>query len=204
MLLQDPAIRLVLASGSETRRSLLAEAGILFAIESAAIDEAAIKQAARAAGDTPEQVALLLAELKARRIAEHDPEGLIIGADQILVCEGAWFDKPADIAAARIQLTELRGRTHELVTAVLCRRGEQRLWQHVARPRLTMRRFSDTFIDDYLEAEGETVLNSVGAYRLEKRGIHLFARIEGEYAAILGLPLLALFEFLRQHGVLNR
>jgi septum formation protein len=203
MMLQNPAIRLILASASEARRSLLTEAGVLFSARAAAVDESTIKQAAQIGGETSEQAALLLAELKGRRIAERDPECVVIGADQILVCEGAWFSKPADMNEARVQLAALRGRTHELITAVLCQRGDQRLWQHVARPRLTMRWFSDAFLDDYLEAEGESVLRSVGAYRLEGRGVHLFARVEGEHAAILGLPLLPLLEFLRQHGVLN-
>jgi len=131
------------------------------------------------------------------------PDALVIGADQILVCDGAWFDKPEDVGQASEQLRRLRGRSHTLVTAVLCQRGERILWQHVATPKLTMRRFSDEFLADYLAAEGGAVLSSVGAYRLEGLGVHLFERIEGEHAAILGLPLLALLGFLRQHGVVT-
>jgi len=127
---------------------------------------------------------------------------VVIGADQILVCEDGWFDKPDSITAAREQLLRLRGRLHVLATAVVCQQGEQRVWHHVVRPRLTMRRFSDAFLDDYLAAQGEEVTSTVGAYRLEGLGIHLFERVEGEHSAILGLPLLPLLDFLRQHGVL--
>ena len=122
----------------------------------------------------------------------------------MLVCEGRWFDKPAGMDGAREHLRALRGRTHELVSAMVCWRGGARVWQHLARPRLTMRDFSDGFLDAYLEAEGEAVLASVGAYRLEGPGVQLFDRIEGEHSAILGLPLLPLLGFLRQHGLLAR
>ena len=115
-----------------------------------------------------------------------------------------WFDKPADPGAARSHLMALRGRTHLLATAVVAWRGGGRVWGHVATPRLTMRPFSDTFLDAYLAAEGDALLPSVGAYRLEGPGAQLFSRVEGEHAAVLGLPLLPLLEFLRGHGVLLR
>jgi septum formation protein len=170
----------------------------------AGVEEAAIKESARAAAMPAEDAAILLAEAKAERIAARAPEALVIGADQLLVCEGQWFDKPPDIAAARSQLQRLRGREHELVTALVCHRAGQRIWQHVAKPRLRMRDFSDAFLDAYLAAEGDALLTSVGAYRLEGLGVHLFDRIEGDQPAILGLPLLPLLGFLRQHGVLLR
>ncbi len=144
-----------------------------------------------------------LAEMKARRVSARHPDAVVIGADQILVCEQAWFEKPGDLASARDQLLALRGRTHVLATAVLCFAGGQRVWQHLAQPRLGMRMFSEAFLDAYLASEGDRVLSSVGAYRLEGLGVHLFERIEGEHSAILGLPLLPLLGFLRQHGVLE-
>ncbi|GGG31894.1 Maf-like protein [Caldovatus sediminis] len=202
--LQSEAPRLVLASASPARRAVLAAAGLRFEVATAAVDEDAIKASARAEGIRPSDAALLLAEAKARRVAARDPEALVIGADQILVCEGRWFDKPADLEAARAQLRTLRGRTHELVTAVACWRQGERVWQHVAVPRLVMRDFSEAFLDAYLACEGEAVTGSVGAYRLEGLGVQLFSRIAGEHAAILGLPLLPLLEFLRGHGVLLR
>lgn len=222
-MMQQAAPRLVLASSSATRAALLRAAGLDFQTMIAAVDEAAIKQAAQAEGIPAPDAAIILAEAKAERIAgrlrrqaaaDHgdaepaaadrgDADAVVIGCDQLLVCGEAWFDKPEDIAGARTQLRALRGRRHELVTAMVCWRGGRRIWQHVARPRLTMRNFSDAFLETYLEAEGEAVTSSVGAYRLEGLGVHLFEAIEGEHSAILGLPLLPLLGFLRQHGVLG-
>ena len=126
----------------------------------------------------------------------------MIGADQLLVCEDRWFDKPADLTEAAAQLRALRGRTHTLVTAILCQRGEQRLGHHIARPRLTMRKFSDAFLADYIALEGMALTTTVGSYRLEGPGAQLFDTVVGGHAAVLGLPLLPLLGFLRQHGVL--
>ncbi|PWC30138.1 Maf family protein [Teichococcus aestuarii] len=196
-------IRLVLASGSATRAALLRAAGLDFTAQPAPVDEASLKEAARAEGIPPADAAILLAEAKAMRVARREPEALVIGADQLLVCEGAWFDKPEDLAGARAQLQALRGRTHTLFTAMVLWRHGQRVWQHVATPRLTMRDFSDSFLDRYLALEGEAVTHSVGAYRLEGPGIQLFREVEGEHSAILGLPLLPLLGFLRQHGALD-
>ncbi len=202
MALQAEAPRLVLASASAARRAVLAAAGLHVEAVAAAVDEAAIKEAAQAEAIPPADAALMLADAKAERIARRDPEALVIGCDQLLVCDGQWFDKPADTAAARLQLLALRGRSHQLVTAIVCHRHGQRIWQHVAVPRLTMRAISDPFLDAYLALEGEHVTQSVGAYRIEGPGVQLFSKVEGEHAAILGLPLLALLGFLRQHGVL--
>jgi septum formation protein len=202
MNIQAEEPRIVLASASAARAALLEAAGLQFVARPAAIDEAGVKQSARADGLSADATALLLAGVKAERIARKCPEDLVIGCDQLLVCADHWFDKPADTAMARTQLQQLRGHSHTLVTAVLCLRHGRRIWQHVARPSLTMRDFSDAFLDSYLDAEGDAVLASVGAYRLEGLGIQLFERIEGEHGAILGLPMLPLVGFLRQHGVL--
>ena len=201
-MMQATTPRLVLASASTTRRALLDAAGLRFEAFASAVDEAAIKESAQAEGLPPRDATLLLADAKAMRIARRDPDAVVIGADQLLICETRWYDKPPDIATARAQLSQLRGRRHELVTACVCWRHGARIWQTVAVPHLTMRDFSDAFLDAYLAAEGDRVTSSVGAYRLEGLGVHLFTRIEGEHAAILGLPLLALLGFLRQHGVL--
>jgi septum formation protein len=202
-MLQRPNPRLVLASASASRRAVLQAAGVAFAIRPAQIDEAEAKRTARMDGASAEEAALLLAGMKASQIALSEPDALLIGADQILVCDDEWFDKPINVTAAADQLRTLRGRTHALATAVLCHRGGQRLWHHVARPRLTMRPFSDAFLAAYLAAGGSDLTTTVGAYRLEGRGIHLFERIEGEQSAILGLPMLELLGFLRRHGVLE-
>jgi septum formation protein len=203
-VIQAAAPALILASASKARRAVLEGAGLSFEIRVAGVDEAAIKEAAQAEGISPEEAALILADAKAERVARTAPDALVIGADQLLVCDGAWFDKPPDMAAARAHLLRLRARRHELVTALVCHRGGQRIWQHVAKPRLTMRDFSDAFLDAYLATEGEALLSSVGAYRLEGHGAQLFDRIEGDQPVILGMPLLPLLGFLRQHGVLLR
>jgi septum formation protein len=201
-VIQAAAPALILASASTARRAVLEGAGLRFETRVAGVDEAAIKEAAQAEGIAAEDAALMLADAKAERVAAQAPDALVIGADQLLVCDGAWIDKPPDMGAARGHLQRLRGRQHELVTALVCHRGGQRIWQHVAKPRLAMRDFSDAFLDAYLAAEGQALLSSVGAYRLEGRGAQLFDRIEGDQPAILGMPLLPLLGFLRQHGVL--
>jgi septum formation protein len=195
-----PAEPIILASGSVARGRLLHDAGIRVAIERAGLDEEDIKHAFRAEGRSAQDCATALSEAKATRVSDRRPGTLVIGADQILVCEGAWFDKPADMDEARRQLLALRGKPHELVTAVTVVRDGAVLWHHVARPRLAMRAFSDGFLDAYLASIGDRALATVGAYELEGLGAQLFARIDGDYFSILGLPLLPLLDFLRGHG----
>jgi septum formation protein len=194
---------LILASASVARAAVLRAAGVDFVVEPANVDEASIKQEYRAAGRDAVACAAALAEAKAQAVAARHPEALVIGADQILVVGENWFDKPEDLGAAAAQLQRLRGRSHILVTTSCVYRGETKLWQVIATPKLTMRTFGDAFLAGYIAAEGDAVLGSVGAYRLEGRGVQLFARIEGDHFAILGLPLLELLEFLRGHGVVG-
>lgn len=202
-MLQQPTPRLILASASTSRRTLLAGTGLRFAVEPAAIDEAAVKRSARADGLTATDAAIRLADMKAARVSTRHPDALVIGADQILVCDGTWFDKPRDRAEAREHLLTLRSRTHVLATAVVCHLSGQCLWQHEEQPRLTMRDISDAFLEAYLAAEGDDLTTTVGAYRLEGTGVHLFSRIDGAHDAILGLPLLPLLQFLRNRGVVT-
>lgn len=203
-LIPPGAPPLVLASSSATRATLLRAAGLPFTAQPAAVDEESLKQAAQAEKISPADTAVLLADAKADRIARRllrdGTDALVIGADSLLVCEGRWFDKPEGLAGARAQLQALRGRTHELISAVVCWRHGARIWHHATTCRLAMRDFSDDFLDAYLAAEGEAVTHSVGAYRLEGLGMHLFREVTGEHAAILGLPMLPLLDFLRQHG----
>jgi septum formation protein len=194
--------RLILASSSVARQRLLADAGLEFRVEPARIDEGRIKCRFVAAQRSASDCALALPEAKARRVAADHPCGLVIGADQILVCGDAWVDKPASLADARCQLQGLRGRTHQLITAACVVQEQACIWQGETWANLTMREFSDTFLDTYLAAEGTSILGSVGAYRLEGRGIQLFAQVEGDYFAILGLPLLELLGFLRGRSAL--
>lgn len=197
-----PGCRLVLASGSASRRLMLEQAGLAFAIARPGIDEDALKESLRGEGVPASEAALVLAEAKALRVSARDPEALVIGADQLLVCEGGWFDKPADRAAAAASLAALAGRRHELFTAAVVLKGGVRIWQALAVPALTMHPLSPAAISAYLDAAGPAVLASVGAYQVEGLGVRLFARIEGDQFAIRGLPLLELLGFLRQHGAL--
>lgn len=193
---------IVLASGSVTRRDMLARAGVAFTVDVAAVDEEGVKQAMRAETSNPARAAEALAELKAIRVSARHPGSIVIGADQMLDCDGAWFDKPADRAAARAQLAALRGKTHRLSSAVVAVRDGQRLWRHTESAKLTMRRFSDAFLDAYLDKAGDAVTGSVGAYQVEGLGAQLFMLAEGDHFTILGLPLLALLDFLRETGEL--
>jgi septum formation protein len=193
---------LVLASASAARQRLLADAGVVAETDPADIDESAIKEECRSTGRSSIECATRLAEAKARAVAARHQGRLVLGADQLLDCDGEWFDKPRDHAEARGQLKRLRGRSHELVTAATIVRDGQRLWQAVEQPRVTMRNFSDAFLDRYLDATGERVLKTVGGYELEGIGAQLMERVEGDYFAILGVPLLPLLDFLRGAGAL--
>ncbi len=191
---------LVLASGSAARRALMAAAGLKFTVQTSMVDESAVKHSMQADGATAQAVALALAAAKARSNAA--PGALVIGADQILICNGAWYDKPGDPDAVMEHLLRLRGHTHTLVTAVCCWRDGVGLWQDCARCELTMRDFSMAFLEAYLAEEGAACTGCVGGYRFEGLGQHLFAAVKGEHAAILGLPMLPLLAFLRHYGVL--
>jgi septum formation protein len=191
---------LVLASASAARARLLADAGIDAERDPADIDEAAIKRECRRDRQSAADCAARLAEIKARTVAVRHPDRLVLGADQLLDCDGDWFDKPGSLSDARNQLRALRGRTHELATAAAVIRNGDILWRALAKPRLTMRHFSDAFLDRYLATIGDRALKTVGGYELEGPGAQLMAKIEGDYFAILGLPLLPLLDFLRETG----
>ena len=196
---------LVLASGSATRLALLRGAGLAVQACPVALDEGVLKTQGQREGLDARAVALRLAVAKAMRAGAAGalaPGTTVIGADQMLVCDGVWHDKPGDGAGVRAQLLALRGRTHVLPTAVVCLRDGEVVWRHLATPRLVMRRFSEAFLSAYLEHEGEAILGCVGGYRLEGMGVQLFDEVEGEFAAILGLPLLPLLCFLRSAGVI--
>ena len=191
---------LVLASKSEIRRALLADAGISVDVSPADIDERGIEQRAttRDAGD----IALVLARAKAQTIAARLPGRLVLGAAETLALGERRFSKPADRAAARDQLKALRGQTHELHTAVALARDGAIAFEHREAAGLTMRAFSDGFLESYLDAMGGAVTASVGGYQLEKAGVQLFERIDGDHFVILGLPLVALLAYLRRAGCL--
>lgn len=201
---EDATPLVVLASASPSRRRLLGNAGVDCRFDASAVDEEELKASFRAEGTSAAETAEALAELKARHVSRRHPGALVIGADQMLDCEGTWFDKPPDLAHAAGHLRALSGRRHSLWSAVCVVRDDQRLWHHVEEARLTMRRLDEDFIRDYLAAVGPEACSSVGAYQLEGRGAQLFSRIEGDYFTILGLPLLPLLDFLRNNGVIAR
>jgi len=189
---------LVLASKSTIRRAILRDAGIPVAVEPADIDERAIEQ--RSAKEDAGELAAVLACEKARTVAARFPGRLVLGADQTLALGERRFSKSADRAGARRQLAALCGQTHELHSAVALVRGSSVLFEHREVARLTMRSFSDQFLEAYLDAAGTAVTASVGGYQLEKVGIQLFEHIQGDHFTILGLPLVPLLEYLRTAG----
>lgn len=191
---------LILASGSAARRRMLEAAGLSIEVTTPRVDEEAAKASYRAAGMKPRDQADALAELKALSVSRSRSE-FVIGADQMLAIEGDVLDKPKDAAEARQHLMRLRGKTHELITAAVVAREGVAIWRHIDTPKLGMRAFSDAFLDDYLGRAGDDVLKSVGAYQLEGLGAQLFERVEGDYFSVLGLPLLPLLAFLREHGI---
>jgi septum formation protein len=192
---------LVLASKSLARRQMLVAAGMPVEAVASDIDERAVETTL--SPDTQAgMIALFLAREKARAVAARFPGRLVIGADQTLALGAQRFSKPADSAAARAQLNILRGKTHALHSAVALLRDGEVLFEHVDTAHLTMRNISDDFLDTYLDAAGDTVSESVGGYQLERVGIHLFERVEGDHFTILGMPLLPLLQALRAQGAL--
>jgi nucleoside triphosphate pyrophosphatase len=191
---------LVLASKSTVRRAVLTDAGIPVEVDPAGIDERAVE--AGAAGGGAGAVAALLAREKARAVAARRPGRIVLGCDQTLALGDRRFSKPADRAGAHAQLQVLRGKTHALHSAVALVHDGTILFEHREAAQLTMRPFSNVFLESYLDAAGAAVTASVGGYQLEKIGIQLFDRIEGDHFVILGLPLFALLQYLRREGFL--
>ena len=193
------ANRLVLASGSRSRRQMLEAAGLAVTIAPADLDEGAIRETLSAGDSTvePADVAEVLARAKAETVSRAHGDAIVIGADQVLALGDDIFEKPAGLDGARAHLMRLRGHTHQLHSAVVLAQAGEIVWAHVDTASLTMRAFSPGFLDDYLSRAGSVVCESVGAYQLEGQGVQLFERIEGDYFTILGLPLLPLLAELR-------
>ena len=193
---------LVLASASVVRRRVLGNAGLAFEIDPAGIDESGIKAERRAAAASAAEVAKTLAEAKALAVSRRRPKAWVIGADQVLAFQGAFLDKPRDMAEAASHLRRFRGRSHDLVSAVCVAFEGRPRWLYSEAATLHVRDFSDAFLDSHVADVGESILSSVGAYRLEGPGAQLFSRIDGDYFAVLGLPLLPLLGFLRGAGAI--
>ena len=198
MIRQTPVV--VLASASRVRSQLLKGAGLDFAVQPPDVDEAEIKR--QSSGVPVNQTALALAIAKAKNVSKAHADALVIGADQILDCQGEQFNKPSGKDGIRTHLLKLRGNTHRLTSAVCVVQGGNVIWSQTEIADLTMREFSDSFIDQFIEMAGEKVLSSVGAYQIEDIGIQLFSQIKGDYFTILGLPMLPLLDFLRSRAVL--
>lgn len=192
---------LILASASGIRAKLLREAGVRFGVRPPDVDEAAIKLQLKKNGAASDAFADALAEAKALNVSAASPHALVLGCDQVLVCDGKLFDKARDTAEAREVLTVLRGREHHLISACVLAEGGKPVWRYAERASLSMRAFSDDFLETYLKDEGKLVLGSVGCYQLEGRGAQLFDRIAGDFFCVLGLPLLPLLAALRARGL---
>jgi len=193
-------LRLILASGSSSRRAMLAAAGVEFNAIAPAIDEDELRAKMPAANGAA--VAEHLAERKALAVSARHPDALVLGCDQVLVCEDRLFNKALDDSEASATLRALRGRTHELISAAVLATGDELVWRCTDVARLRMRDFSDAYLKEYLEAELPDILGSVGCYRIEGRGAQLFSRIEGDQFTIRGLPLIPLLTALREQGAL--
>lgn len=194
---------IILASASEIRRSLLENAGVSVRTEVARIDEEMIKAALEAEGAHPRDIADALAEGKARKVSLKHPEAIVIGCDQVLDFKGRIYSKPRTEDEAQEHLKAFRNNTHALLSAAVIYENGEPKWRHVGVVRLAMRDFSDSYLEDYVARNWDSIKHSVGGYKLEEEGVRLFSRIDGDYFTVLGMPLIELLNYLTLRGVLN-
>ena len=200
----SPERKVILASASHTRRTLLEAAGVPHLVEPSRVDEEELKIGLRAEGASAVDIAEVLAEAKAMYVSRKHPDAMVVGCDQVLAFGRETSDKPIDRKDALMQLRRLRGHHHELISYAVIVRGGNRIWQAVDRARLIVRAdASDEFLDAYLDAAGDDAFNGPGGYRVESLGAQLFSTIDGSHYTILGLPLIALLDYLRANGILE-
>ena len=195
--------KIILASESSARKNLLQQAGVHFKCVAAKIDEDAIKNSLHSEGAKPNEIVDTLAEYKALRVANNFPNDIVIGSDQILVCNSIILSKVRTFDEAKKTLTFLKGKSHQLLSAAVIYENNKPVWRTVSRAQLFMRDFSDSYLDEYINTSNENILSSVGCYLLEDKGIGLFNRIQGDYFTILGFPLLEVLNFLRTREILK-
>ncbi|MEJ2123522.1 MAG: Maf family protein [Alphaproteobacteria bacterium] len=195
----------ILASTSEGRAFVLRQAGLAFSQIAASVDECPLQAEAmqEGSGISASELAARLAEAKAVDVSKAHASAMVLGGDQVMECDGEIFQKAPTLEAAREQLLALRGKTHRLHSALCVAKGGKPVWRHISVAHMTMRAFSDAFLDDYCRTEGETMLHSVGGYRIEGRGIQLFSAIDGDHFTVMGLPLLPLLDYLRTNDWLT-
>lgn len=195
---------IILASGSQIRHQLLKQAGILHEVFPARVDEEMAKAALLAEGASPRDIADTLAELKARKVSEKHPGAMVLGCDQVLNFNNDILSKATSKDELRIQMSMLRGQTHELLSAVVLYENGKPVWREIGRVALTMRLVSDAYLSDYIDRNWDSVRHSVGGYKLEEEGVRLFTQIKGDYFSVLGLPMLGLIAYLTDRGVLEK
>ncbi|TCK99812.1 septum formation protein [Shimia isoporae] len=196
--------KLVLASGSEIRATLLRNSGVDFDINPGRVDEEMIRRGLEAEGASPRDIADALAESKARKVSAKSPGALVLGCDQVLDFQGRVFSKPDSPEAAKAQLEQLRGQRHMLHSAAVLYENGEPVWRFVGVVRLFMRDFSDSYLKGYLARNWESIRHSVGGYKLEEEGVRLFEKIDGDYFTVLGMPLVEILSYLTTRGDLEK